>query len=161
MGRRRSSTPRHQRLSQPEHPYCREQIVVKFLPLPASHALIATPSHVNRVRCSSSAEIPPEEVDEGKDTAPSKRIITHVPEYEGRKASAGPLIAANIGLAHLRKRCPHFDAWLSGLSSSIGANQHVEVTKRQGLLSNRTKPFDGEVSELWLLNSSLDIHGCA
>jgi hypothetical protein len=55
----------------------------------------------------------PEEIDEGEDTAPSKRIIREIPEYEGRKASAGPLIAAKIGLTTLREKCPHFNAWLA------------------------------------------------
>src|SRR5262249_31676233 len=35
--------------------------------------------------------------------APSKRIIRHIPEYEFRKASAGPVIAGRIGLPTLRQ----------------------------------------------------------
>jgi hypothetical protein len=54
----------------------------------------------------------PELIDDGEHTAPSKRIIQEIPEYEGRKASAGPLIAAKIGLSLLRQKCPHFNAWL-------------------------------------------------
>jgi hypothetical protein len=61
----------------------------------------------------------PEEVNEGEQTAPSKPIVRHVPEYEGQKASAGPIIAARIGLAQLRQRCPHFDNWLSRLEATI------------------------------------------
>ena len=54
----------------------------------------------------------PEHIDDGVDTAPSKRIISEIPEYERRKASAGPIVAANIGLPTLRQRCAHFEEWL-------------------------------------------------
>jgi len=57
----------------------------------------------------------PEEIDDGKETAPSKRIVAVIPEYEGRKASAGPIVAEKIGLKVLRDRCPHFDQWLTRL----------------------------------------------
>ncbi len=57
----------------------------------------------------------PELVDGGSDTAPSKRIIANVPEYAGRKASAGPILAERIGLRTLREKCPHFGEWLSKL----------------------------------------------
>ena len=54
----------------------------------------------------------PEHIDDGVDTAPSKRIISEIPEYERRKASAGPIVAANIGLPTLRRQCAHFGEWL-------------------------------------------------
>lgn len=54
----------------------------------------------------------PEHIDEGPNTAPSKRIIREIPEYGGRKASDGPIVAANIGLAVLRQKCAHFAEWL-------------------------------------------------
>lgn len=60
-------------------------------------------------------DIPPEEINEGKTTAPSKRIIHHVPAYEKAKVRAGAPAAAAIGLHTLRTRCPHFDAWLRQL----------------------------------------------
>ena len=50
----------------------------------------------------------PELIDDGSDTAPSKRIITEIPEYAGRKASAGPIVAGKIGLPTLRSKCGHF-----------------------------------------------------
>ena len=46
---------------------------------------------------------------------PSRRIIQEIPEYEGRKSSAGPRIAIKIGLPAIRQKCPHFDAWLRQL----------------------------------------------
>lgn len=57
----------------------------------------------------------PELVNNGRDTAPSKRIIAEIPGYADRKASAGPIIAGRIGLAVLRARCPHFGQWLDRL----------------------------------------------
>ena len=56
-----------------------------------------------------------EHIDDGPATAPSKRIIEVVPEYDGRKASAGPDIAEYIGLPTIRQKCPHFDKWLKEL----------------------------------------------
>lgn len=61
----------------------------------------------------------PEDVNEGPHTAPSKRIIRHIPEYQGLKTSAGPIIAAEIGLNELRARCPHFDAWIAKIEAAL------------------------------------------
>ena len=57
----------------------------------------------------------PELVNDGTDTAPSKRIIQEIPEYERMKASAGPVVAEAIGLDCLRLQCRHFGEWLSKL----------------------------------------------
>ncbi|MBM4047038.1 MAG: DUF4276 family protein [Planctomycetes bacterium] len=62
----------------------------------------------------------PEMIDDGEHTAPSKRIIQEIPEYQGMKASAGPLVAEKIGLACLREKCKHFGEWLSRLESMGG-----------------------------------------
>jgi hypothetical protein len=56
-----------------------------------------------------------EHINDGRDTAPSKRIIEVLPEYEGRKSSAGPDIAEYIGLTTIRSKCPHFHGWLDQL----------------------------------------------
>ena len=66
------------------------------------------------------AGIAPEHIDEGKTTAPSKRIIRHIPLYEKSKVRVGAPAAAAIGLPALRARCPHFAAWLRTLEG-IGA----------------------------------------
>jgi hypothetical protein len=60
-----------------------------------------------------------EAVDDGPDTAPSKRIRAHVPGF--LKATDGPTIAADIGLDRLRGTCPHFDGWISALESVAGS----------------------------------------
>ncbi|MGH8907498.1 MAG: DUF4276 family protein [Egibacteraceae bacterium] len=57
----------------------------------------------------------PELVDDGPKSAPSKRIIDAWPQYA--KTTDGPVLAAQIGIARLRDRCPHFDAWVSRLES--------------------------------------------
>jgi hypothetical protein len=62
----------------------------------------------------------PELIDDGVDTAPSKRIIAAIPEYAGRKASAGPLVTERIGMAALRERCPHFGEWVARLEQLGG-----------------------------------------
>ncbi|MGH7782869.1 MAG: DUF4276 family protein [Candidatus Binatia bacterium] len=62
----------------------------------------------------------PELINDRPTTAPSKRIIKEIPEYEFRKTSAGPLVADKIGLPRLRDRCPHFDKWLKRLEA-LGA----------------------------------------
>ena len=59
----------------------------------------------------------PELIDDGPETAPSKRIIKELPEYKGRKPSAGPRIAREIGIEVLRKKCSHFREWLHKLEA--------------------------------------------
>jgi len=56
-----------------------------------------------------------EHIDDGRDTAPSKRIIAVIKEYEGRKSTAGPDIAKRIGLSTICDKCPHFAGWLKQL----------------------------------------------
>ncbi len=60
---------------------------------------------------------PPEWIDDGEQTAPSKRIQGRFPDYGGAKASAGPQIAAEIGIEAVRSLCPHFNNWLRKLES--------------------------------------------
>jgi len=60
-------------------------------------------------------ECEPERIDDGQDTHPAMRIAAEIPQYAAAKASAGPLVAAHIGLPTLRRRCPHFDGWISRL----------------------------------------------
>lgn len=59
----------------------------------------------------------PEEINERPETAPSKRLIKYIPQYKGLKTSEGPRIAENIGLAGIRSKCPHFDAWISRIEA--------------------------------------------
>jgi hypothetical protein len=59
----------------------------------------------------------PEEIDGGQTTAPSKRIIKHVPIYARAKVRVGAPAAAAIGLPTLREKCPRFDQWIASLEA--------------------------------------------
>ena len=57
----------------------------------------------------------PELIDDGSDSAPSKRIVDHVPRYARDKATVGAQAAERIGLTAIRRKCPHFSRWLERL----------------------------------------------
>ncbi|RYD30587.1 MAG: DUF4276 family protein [Verrucomicrobiaceae bacterium] len=61
------------------------------------------------------AHLESEAINEGPHTAPSKRIIHHLPIYERTKVRVGAPAAAAIGLSILRSKCPHFAQWLAKL----------------------------------------------
>jgi hypothetical protein len=65
-------------------------------------------------------------INDGKDTAPSKRIISLIPEYDGRKSTAGPDIAEYIGLVTIRRECPHFRKWLRTIKGDLGLQTDPE-----------------------------------
>lgn len=60
----------------------------------------------------------PEHIDDGANTAPSKRIVQLYTAY--RKQVFGPLITKRTGLNTLRQRCPHFHDWISKLEALAG-----------------------------------------
>lgn len=57
----------------------------------------------------------PEDVNDSKETAPSKRIFKYVPDY--KKIINGNEIAKKIGLETIREKCPHFNDWLTILEN--------------------------------------------
>jgi hypothetical protein len=57
----------------------------------------------------------PEEINDGPETHPSKRLAGLFPTY--RKPLDGPQIAGRIGLPAIRAACKHFDAWLAKLEA--------------------------------------------
>jgi hypothetical protein len=57
----------------------------------------------------------PELINDGQATAPSKRIELEFSDYRGAKKTIGPLVGELIGLPSIRRQCPHFDGWLTGL----------------------------------------------
>lgn len=59
----------------------------------------------------------PEDIDDGPETAPSKRIAAHFPRYAQQKPLASSTIARAIGLETMRARCPHFATWLRALEA--------------------------------------------
>ena len=68
----------------------------------------------------------PELVNDRKDAAPSKRIIREIPEYDGMKVSAGPVVAGAIGLENLRLKCRHFGEWLGKLEALSDGRKTAE-----------------------------------
>lgn len=60
----------------------------------------------------------PEDVNDGKATAPSKRLTSHIAGYD--KTTHGPLAIESAGLAEVRKKCPRFGAWLGQLEALSG-----------------------------------------
>jgi len=55
--------------------------------------------------------IAPEEINDHRESSPSKRIRHYIPRYA--KAQVGPTVAKRIGLERLRAECPHFSAWVA------------------------------------------------
>ena len=70
---------------------------------------------VNRLRESVGSLSSPELIDDGSETAPSKRIIGYIPRYGADKVTVGVQAAARIGLPKVRRKCPHFAGWLERL----------------------------------------------
>ncbi|MEO3856459.1 DUF4276 family protein [Acrocarpospora sp. B8E8] len=60
-------------------------------------------------------------VNDGADTAPSKRLLHLYPRY--RKTSDGPLVIAEIGIDSIRKACPHADTWFTAVNAALTQNQ--------------------------------------
>jgi hypothetical protein len=61
----------------------------------------------------------PEDVNDGANTAPSKRLARFVDGY--RKVLDGPEVTGKAGLTLLRTACPRFGTWLTTLESLAGA----------------------------------------
>ena len=57
----------------------------------------------------------PEDINNGIQTAPSKRLDAIFPGYGKNKTFYGPLIAKDIGLAKIRQACPRFNNWIGQL----------------------------------------------
>lgn len=75
------------------------------------------PDAIQRLVAVASQFPSPEDINESEQTAPSKRIIAEIPDYEDLKTTAGPQTAELIGLPAIRARCPHFNAWVERLES--------------------------------------------
>jgi len=73
---------------------------------------------------------PPEAINDGWETCPSRRISGIVPRY--KKPTFGPLVGGRIGLDVLRVQCPHFGQWLTRLESlGGGAEAWSSLAPRQ------------------------------
>jgi len=59
----------------------------------------------------------PEDINEGRSTCPSKRILDAFDDRFCRKREHGPIVAEAIGLPTIRRRCPGFHEWVEGLEA--------------------------------------------
>ena len=59
----------------------------------------------------------PEAIDDGENTAPSKRIKSIAPQYD--KVVHGTIAAQRIGLPTIKEQCPHFARWLETLEHLV------------------------------------------
>ena len=55
----------------------------------------------------------PELINDQPETAPSKRILRCIPEYD--KVSIGADLAGENGIDFLKRQCPHFRSWVQSL----------------------------------------------
>lgn len=62
--------------------------------------------------------IPPEEINDGPQTAPSKRLSRHIPGYD--KVLHGELAVTDASIPDLSARCPHFGRWVQRLAALGG-----------------------------------------
>jgi hypothetical protein len=67
----------------------------------------------------------PEAINDGIETAPSKRILQLAPEFD--KLLHGSIAATRTGLDKIRAACPHFNQWLDKLES-LGSAQEAQPT---------------------------------
>jgi hypothetical protein len=55
----------------------------------------------------------PEDIDDGLQSAPSKRVAAAFASYD--KVLHGVLAAKSVGIAAMRRECPHFNQWVASL----------------------------------------------
>jgi hypothetical protein len=53
----------------------------------------------------------PEDINDGSDSAPSKRLSYHIKGYN--KVVYGAAIASEIGLTRIKEKCPRFNNWIT------------------------------------------------
>lgn len=57
----------------------------------------------------------PEDINNNRQTAPSKRILAAFPAGSYSKTEHGPVISSAIGVAKIRQQCPRFGRWITML----------------------------------------------
>jgi hypothetical protein len=78
-----------------------------------SQVLGATPAQLQQLQKIRGAFETPEHINDSPETAPSKRLIQLIPAYD--KTFFGPAAVSRIGLAAVRRECPHFASWMAKL----------------------------------------------
>jgi hypothetical protein len=57
----------------------------------------------------------PEEINDNRETAPSKRILKIYPKYQ--KVTDGIIISKKIGIEKMRQKCHHFNDWIISMEN--------------------------------------------
>ena len=83
-------------------------------------AIITPAGCVQQLRTIRTSFSTPEDINDSRITAPSKRILNLIPRY--RKEANGYLVAEEIGLSVIRAECPRFGAWV-GRMETLGDAQ--------------------------------------
>ncbi|MFN7920338.1 MAG: DUF4276 family protein [Bryobacteraceae bacterium] len=86
---------------------------------PALARSIRRPDLASKLQAIRDEVATPKDIDDGPETAPSKRLLKLYPGY--RKVSDGTAAAQAVGLEAMRRDCPHFRDWLQRLQA-IGAS---------------------------------------
>jgi hypothetical protein len=58
----------------------------------------------------------PEDINDGANSAPSKRLLHHIKGYN--KIVYGAILAAEIGITRIKEKCPRFNHWLEKIKQS-------------------------------------------
>jgi hypothetical protein len=58
----------------------------------------------------------PEDINDGVNSAPSKRLLHHIKGYN--KTVYGAILAAEIGITRIKEKCPRFNHWLEKIEQS-------------------------------------------
>jgi hypothetical protein len=96
-------------------------------------------SAIDRLIGLSESVTSPETINDSPETAPSKRIVQEIPEYQ--KAVAGPIIAQKIGIDAMRARCPHVAEWVKQLEA-LGRGEPRIPGVEPGLIVHMADDFD-------------------
>ena len=80
-----------------------------------ANAIDASEESIEELRSIRVKFLTPENINDNSETAPSKRIVKIITQYE--KRLYGPLIAMEIGLDTICAECPRFDKWVTHLES--------------------------------------------
>jgi len=71
---------------------------------------------IHQLRQQASSFENPELIDDGPETAPSKRLLVAFGKRY-KKVTFGSLITGKIGIPALREKCPHFNDWITRLEN--------------------------------------------
>ena len=82
---------------------------------PSAFQLIADDHVVGRIQKMKDEALSPEHINNSVDTAPSKRILSLIPDYA--KEKNGTLLSKNIGIDTMMDQCVHFKNWIEKMKN--------------------------------------------